>query len=238
MALSDVMNRVSTEGKKSEWIDLKDGINSVRILSQPLEFRQRYFKDSKKTEICYEGCGYAGKGASLKFLCWAIDNNDALNADGTPKIKLFKMNWTIFETIVNKEKMNVAMGREPFSFPYPKDIIIMKSGEKLSTSYAVEVADQNKYEFVIDEATLAGLDKCEDVLENWKKATKERHEKEGKPVVEDESKQPDLPTIELDEFGDEIVKPKAEPRPDPTPGKATINGVEVDYPELPDSEPF
>lgn len=196
MSLTDMWNEVNTSKEKSEWIKLETGINSIRILTTPVAFRERYFKNLNKTEICYEGCGYAGKGVSTRFLCWAIDNNDAFQ-EGKPKAKLFKIGWTVMEALVNKEKMAVALGKPKFSFPMEKDLVFLKSGEKLDTTYAVEIAEQNMHDFGDVESLSAGLDSVATILENMKKATKERHDKDGAPVVQ-ESKE-ELPVVQLDE---------------------------------------
>lgn len=199
MSLTDIFNEVSTSKEKSEWIKLETGINSIRLLTEPVAFRERYFKNLNKTEICYEGCGYAGKGVSTRFLCWAIDNNDAKDEAGKPKPKLFKVGWTVMEALVGKEKMAVALGKPKFTFPMEKDVVFLKSGEKLDTTYAVEIAEKNLHDFG-DVATLvSGLEPVTNVLESWKKATKERHDKEGAPVVQEGSTKEELPVVNLDE---------------------------------------
>lgn len=197
MSLTDIFDEVSSSKEKSEWIKLETGINSIRILTEPVAFRERYFKHLNKTEICYEGCGYAGKGVSTRFLCWAIDNGDAKDEAGKPKPKLFKIGWTVMEALVGKEKMAVALGKPKFTFPMEKDLVFLKNGEKLDTTYAVEIADSNMHDFGDVSAIVAELDPVATVLENMKKATQDRHAKDGAPTVQ-ESKE-DLPVVQLDD---------------------------------------
>lgn len=197
MSLTDIFDEVSSSKEKSEWIKLETGINSIRILTEPVAFRERYFKHLNKTEICYEGCGYAGKGVSTRFLCWAIDNTDALDEQGKAKPKLFKIGWTVMEALVGKEKMAVALGKPKFTFPMEKDLVFLKNGEKLDTTYAVEVADTNIHDFGDITSVISALDPVTTILENMKKATKERHEKEGAPVAQENKE--DLPVIQVDE---------------------------------------
>ena len=197
MSLTDLFDSVSSSKEKSEWIKLETGINSIRILTEPVTFRERYFKHINKTEICYEGCGYAGKGVSTRFLCWAIDNEDAKDGTGKPKPKLFKIGWKTMEALVNKEKMNVALGKSKFTFPMGKDFVFLKNGEGLDTTYAIEVADTNMHEFEALDSVVSGLDPIPEILENMKKSTKERHDKEGAPEVKDVKEE--LPSIQIGE---------------------------------------
>lgn len=193
--LSSIFDSVAS-GKKSEWLQLKQGVNQIKILTEPVAYRERYFKDLNKTEICYEGCGYAGKGVSTKFLCHAIDLEDPIDADGNTKAQLFKIGYQVMEALANKEKMRLAMKKPAFTFPTEGSFIILKAGEKLSTSYSVEYNDEAS--IAVDSSFIESLDSTESVLENWKKSTKERHEKEGSPVVTEEKEQLDV--IQLDEF--------------------------------------
>ncbi len=196
MSFTDVFDEVNTSTQKSEWIKLEKGINSIRVLTQPVAFRERYFKSLNKTEICYEGCGYAGKGVSTRFLCWAIDNENPNDEAGKAKPKLFKIGWTVMEALAGKEKMAIALGKPKFTFPMEKDLVFLKNGEKLDTTYAVEIADTNMHEFNLSEI-VAGLEPVETILDSMKKATKERHDKDGAPVVQ-ESKE-EIETIQIGE---------------------------------------
>lgn len=190
------MESMSSDNKKGDWFDVKERVSNIRILTEPVDFRQKYFKKLKKSEICYEGCGYA-QGASPKFLCYVIDNRDPLNPDGTLKLQLYKMNWTVFEAITNKEKIRKEMGQEEFTFPMVEDLVILKEGKDLDTTYSIELSPANgRYSKEQIEEALSKKDSCEEVLKAWKENTKERHAKEGAPV--DEPKDT-LPTVQLDE---------------------------------------
>lgn len=196
MSFTSIMSSLESESKKGEWFDLKEGISNIRIISNPVTFRQKFFKKLKKSEICYEGCGYA-QGSSTKLLCYIIDNKDARNKDGSLKVQLFKMGWSVFEAITGKEKIRKEMGLPEFEFPMKEDIVVLREGKDLNTNYTVEITPENSnYSPKEIEEALKGKDSCEVILDTWKKTTKERHEKEGKP---EEEKAEELPTVQLDE---------------------------------------
>lgn len=222
MSLTSKMESLSSESK-GEWFDLKDRISSIRIVTEPVDFRQKFFKSLKKSEICYEGCGYT-KGSSTKFLCYIIDLKNDRNPDGSLKVQLFKMNWSVFEAIVNKEKLRKELGEPEYTFPMQEDVVILKEGKDLNTNYAIEISQPNS-RYTKEEIALAlkGKDSCDVILETWKKTTKERHEKEGAPV--EDKKEDSLPVVQLDEEETAFIEKAKEEREMTEEDKAEIEEI-------------
>jgi hypothetical protein len=113
MSLNDKIDEAnksefSTAG--SGWLKMKEGLNQFRILTEPEVIFENYGKG-----ICYHECGYEG---SPKYLARVLDRADN-------KVKLYKIPFTIFETIAGFEKDDELQ----FSgFPMPYDVKVEAKG--------------------------------------------------------------------------------------------------------------
>lgn len=116
--LSDKIKEAETSehsvGSNGGWFKVKEGMNSLRILSEP----EIMFEDFKMG-ICYHNCGYHG---NAKYLTHVLDR-----ADG--KVKLYKIPYGIFQTIAGFEK-DEDYGFDGFPMPYDIKINAINAGTK------------------------------------------------------------------------------------------------------------
>ncbi len=103
-------NKSEFSSASSGWFKMKEGWNQFRILTEPEVIFENYGKG-----ICYHQCGYEG---SPKYLARILDRADN-------KVKLYKIPFTIFETIAGFEKDDELTFS---SFPMPYDVKVMASG--------------------------------------------------------------------------------------------------------------
>jgi len=113
MSLNDKIeeaNKSEFSGGSSNWFKMKEGINQFRLLSEPEIIFENFGKG-----ICYHQCGYEG---TPKYLARILDRADN-------QVKLYKIPFTIFETIAGFEKDEEL---EFSSFPMPYDVKIKAVG--------------------------------------------------------------------------------------------------------------
>jgi hypothetical protein len=125
--------------EKSDWLNLKEGSNKIRIVSQFVDYGVHSIKDKGKYKsvICVgkdNHCSYCANNvpAKVQFLGWVIDRKDG-------KVKLLKIGWRIYEKLDNLQKS------EEYGFTdLPEyDIDIIRKGEGLDTDYDVIPARKN-----------------------------------------------------------------------------------------------
>jgi len=118
---------------RSDWLNLKQGSNKVRIVSDFVDFGVHSVREGGKYKsvICVgkdNGCPYCAKGLKprVQFLGWVIDRKDG-------KVKLLKIGWTI------AEKIRALQESEDYGFEHLPgyDIDIVRRGEGLDTEYDV-----------------------------------------------------------------------------------------------------
>ncbi len=94
----------------SGWFKMKEGLNQFRVLTEPEVMFENF-----KMGICYHQCGFEG---NPKYLARVLDRGDN-------KVKLYKIPFTIFETISGFEQDDELA----FSgFPMPYDVKVQAVG--------------------------------------------------------------------------------------------------------------
>ena len=114
MSLKDKIEKDKEDNKEhidsGGWFKFAEGDNEFRILVEPEVLYEAY-----KVGICYTDCGYTG---TPKYLTYLLDREDN-------KIKLFKLPFTVFNTISELEEDDDYK----FSgFPMPYDIKVKACG--------------------------------------------------------------------------------------------------------------
>lgn len=123
----------------SDWLNLKQGSNKVRIVSDFVDFGVHSIKEGGKYKsvICIgkeNNCPYCQQNIPVRvqFLGWVIDRTDG-------EVKLLKIGWTIFDKLTK-------LAQSPdyhFDDLPPYDIDIVRTGEGLDTEYTVIPARQD-----------------------------------------------------------------------------------------------
>lgn len=119
--------------EKSDWLNLKEGSNKIRIVSNFVDYGVHSVKEEGKYKsvVCVgkeNGCPYCAEKLPVKiqFLGWVIDRKDG-------EVKLLKIGWTIAEKLRNlKESEDYGFEDLP-----DYDIDIIRTGEGLDTEYDV-----------------------------------------------------------------------------------------------------
>lgn len=122
-------------GMTSEFMRLKDGKNTIRIVSEFESYPNHYIPTEKRSHICtVKNCKYCDGGdkPKIRFLFRVIDRDQPV-IDGVVSTKLLDVGYSVFEQVVNLAKT------EDYGFTeFPEyDIVIEKSGIGLSTEYNV-----------------------------------------------------------------------------------------------------
>ena len=121
------------EKNKSDWLNLKDGSNKVRIVSDFVDYGTHSIKEGTqfKSVVCIgkeNHCPYCEKGlpARVQFLGWVIDRSDG-------QVKLLRIGWSIYEQLKNfQESKEYGFENLP-----PYDIDIVRTGTGLDTKYNI-----------------------------------------------------------------------------------------------------
>jgi len=103
-------NKSEFSGGSSGWFKMKEGNNQFRILTEPEVMFENFGRG-----ICYHECGFEG---NPKYLARILDRADN-------KVKLYKIPFTIFETVAGFEKDEEL---EFSSFPMPYDVKVKAVG--------------------------------------------------------------------------------------------------------------
>lgn len=165
MSLNDKIN----EANKSEhasgssgWFKMKEGTNQFRILTEPEVMFENFGKG-----ICYHQCGFEG---NPKYLARILDRADN-------KVKLYKIPFTIFETIAGFEK-DEELEFSGFPMPYDVKVKAVGAGSK-EVKYTVMPSLKR---VDIDDSTKNFLDKqksIKEVIEAMQEKNIEKHKADG-----------------------------------------------------------
>ena len=147
--------------KSGEWFKLKEGDNTIRILTE-LEV---IFEDFKKG-ICYTDCGFTG---TTKGLAWVLDKSDN-------QVKLMKINYNLMKTIGAWET------DEDYGFngyPMPYDIKIKAEGagtKEVKYTYLPKPVSPISDEVLDD---LKSQKPISEIVQIMKEKNIEKHKSEG-----------------------------------------------------------
>jgi len=118
------------------WMNLKEGDNKVRLVSDCFDYGNHYLPNLNKSVICIgkERCAFCQKGLepSVQFLAWIIDREDG-------KVKLFRFGYKIYKQIV-------AYKNNPeyeFDVTPDYDFTIRRAGTGKQSDYTVIPARTN-----------------------------------------------------------------------------------------------
>jgi len=130
---------------KRDWLNLQEGENKIRIVSEFEDYGVHYNPNTKKIVICIgkETCSLCqtGIGIRVQYLGWVIDRKDG-------QVKLLRIGHQIFKQIGE-----FAISNDYGFVSVPDyDITIKKIGQGLATEYTVlparqdtELTDEEKY---------------------------------------------------------------------------------------------
>lgn len=127
------MRKKYGEKNKSDWLNLKEGSNKIRVVSDFADYGTHAIKEGNKFQsvVCIgkeNHCPYCEKGLPVKvqFLGWVIDRNDG-------QVKLLRIGWKIYEQL-KKFQESEEYGFETLP---SYDIDIVKTGTGLDTRYNI-----------------------------------------------------------------------------------------------------
>lgn len=158
----DAANKSEFSGGNSGWFKMKEGTNQFRVLTEPEVMFENFGKG-----ICYHQCGFEG---NPKYLARILDRTDN-------KVKLYKIPFTIFETIAGFEKDEEL---EFSGFPMPYDIKVKAVGA--GTKEVKYTVMPSLKRVPVDEATLSSLSKeksIAEVIEAMQAKNIEKHKADG-----------------------------------------------------------
>lgn len=146
----------------SGWFKMKEGINQFRILTEPEVMFENFGKG-----ICYHQCGYEG---SPKYLARILDRADN-------KVKLYKIPFTIFETIAGYEQDDELKWT---GFPMPYDIKVKAIGAG-TKEVSYTVMPSLKQEPLADDVleTLEKQSPVKEVIAKMQEKNIEKHKQDG-----------------------------------------------------------
>lgn len=159
--VKDLENNKEMVSQGNDWFKFKEGDNTIRILTEPVIFFEKF-----KTGICYTNCGYQG---TAKYLTWIYDRQDG-------KVKLAKIPYSIAEVLATYEK-DEDYAFDGFPMPYDIKINAKGAGTKevvytVLPKKAVAMADEVMHE-VSKENT------CEEIINKMKEKQIEKHKADG-----------------------------------------------------------
>lgn len=111
--IEDANNSEHTN-KDSGWLEIKEGANQFRVLTEPELMFQNY-----KMGICYHECGFEG---TPKYMARVLDRKDN-------KVKLYKIPFKIFKSIAALE-VDEDYKFEGFPMPYDIKLNAKNAGTK------------------------------------------------------------------------------------------------------------
>jgi len=119
-----------------DWMNLKEGENRIRIVSEFVDYGIHRDPELKKNVVCIgkEQCYYCKQGDKVRvqFLGKVIDRSDG-------RVKYLRIGYRIFQQI-----SELAKSKEyGFDIIPPYDIVILKKGSGLNTTYTVFPAREN-----------------------------------------------------------------------------------------------
>lgn len=155
-------NKSEFGGGGSDWFKMKEGTNQFRILTEP-----ELMFESFKMGICYHQCGFEG---SPKYLARILDRADN-------KVKLYKIPFTIFETISGFEQDDELTFS---SFPMPYDVKVNAVGA--GTKEVKYTVMPSMKQVPVDEAILADIAKqssIKEVIGKMQEKNIEKHKADG-----------------------------------------------------------
>lgn len=139
----DEVNQAEKEnnvGGSTEYLNLQEGDNKMRVLSKPELCAYHYLPATKKNVPCYgmhRGCPFHeedGQGPSVKWWAWVIDRLD-------DKIKLCKLPHKVFKQVAEYQ-INPEYSFEEFPMPYDITLKVKNVGTK-EAEYTVIPARSN-----------------------------------------------------------------------------------------------
>ncbi len=149
-------------GSKGAWLNLKEGENKMRIVSDFADYGNHFFPPNKSF-ICIgqeNDCAYCkdGNKPSVQFVGYVIDRTDN-------QVKVLRIGYTIYKQISEFGK-NEEYGFEGLP---PYDITIVRKGQGKETEYTVIPARKNT-ELTSEEAeALMGIKNTpEQIIEKMK----------------------------------------------------------------------
>ena len=178
-------------GGGGNWMNLAEGDNRIKIVSEFAEYGQHYNTIMKRGIVCIgkeKRCEMCNQGdrPRVQFLLWVIDRADS-------KLKILRIGYQIYKQLRN---FSTTKGYE-FDIVPDYDILIKRSGKGLDTEYAIipmrdstPLTNKEKLQ-VADETT-----SLEDIIEKMKKKIKVDVSSEQDseiPIVEDDINQDEIP---------------------------------------------
>ena len=165
-----------------DWLNLEEGDNKVRIVSEFEDYGSHYDKKLKKSFVCLgkEKCPFCQTGDKprVQFLGWVIDRKDQ-------KPKLLRIGYKIFQQIGDLAQS------EDYKFDDVPgyDITIKKTGQGLDTNYSVLPARKNTELTSEEIESIKGLKDPKEIIENMKAKLESSPDvsDEDIPIVEDEN---------------------------------------------------
>jgi hypothetical protein len=133
-----------------DYFKFEDGINQVRVVSEPEMQEQHFIESENKGYVCpgrQNGCKYCAQGmkSKVRFLTYIIDRKDKAEF-ATGKVKLAFLPWSVVSSIREyQEDPEYAFNDTP-----NYDFRIKKEGQKLNTKYTV-IPGQMRSELTPDE---------------------------------------------------------------------------------------
>ncbi len=158
----DQANNSEFVSSSTGWMKIREGVNVFRILTEPEVMFENFGKG-----ICYHQCGFEG---NPKYLARVLDRADN-------KVKLYKIPFTIFETIAGFEKDEEL---EFSNFPMPYDVkVTAKGAGSKEVKYTVMPSLKRVN---IDETVLEELKKqksIKEVIALMQEKNIEKHKQDG-----------------------------------------------------------
>lgn len=155
-------NKSEYASNASGWFKMKEGVNQFRILTEPEVMFENF-----QMGICYHQCGYEG---SPKYLARVLDRADN-------KVKLYKIPFTIFETISGFEQDD-ELKFSGFPMPYDVKVTAVGAGTK-EVKYTVLPSLK---QVPVDATVLAEIAKQKpipEVIEAMQQKNLEKHKADG-----------------------------------------------------------
>ena len=210
MSLIDEVNQAEKEngvGGSTEYLNLQEGDNKMRILSKPEVCAYHFLAGPKKNVPCYgmhRNCPHHeedNQSPSVKWWAWVIDRVDG-------KVKLCKLPHKVFKQIAEYQT-NPEYQFETFPMPYDITLKVKNVGTK-EAEYQVIPARSNSDLTPEEKEVFSKKNDVKNIVEKMKAKQakldgREYTPKEGSEApANQETQESTLPTIE---YPDEEINP-------------------------------
>lgn len=172
-------------GGNNDYFQFEEGVNKIRILTQPKVIAYHFFGKGQKPVVCTgidEGCSYhkeTDEKARIRLVTYVIDRKDG-------KIKLAELPLSISYSI-NDLQEDADFAFEEFPMPYDVKITHDPKNDDPKAKYRL-VASPKQEPVTADEEE--GLNKALEKMtpEQYVDTRKNKQVAQGNPVEEDSSK--------------------------------------------------